>query len=128
MAALLFLPVQAFAGSETTFSVGTKDLSGQRSEVVNAYAARVSNDAIVVLYRGSDKALQDQVRAGASDAKNAGIPVRGMVMADDTEGYGENYVIYVDGLAVTNAIDAREHPYNVAKREITYAQKYLPKK
>lgn len=103
-------------------------MSGQKPEFVKSIAARVSDDAIVVLYRGSDQALQDQVRAGTSAAKDAGLPVRGMIISDiDGDFRGENYVIYVDGLAVTNAIDAREHPYDVAKREITYAKKYLPK-
>jgi hypothetical protein len=73
--------------------------------------ALASANAIVVLYSGSNKALQEQVLAGASRAKDEGIYVRGMVIATSTPEIldGKDYVqIYVDGMPVTNPGDVQD--------------------
>ncbi len=88
------MPGTAFAQEAPRYSVQLRDLSADRERFVNRMAARVSKDAIVVVYYGSNPAHIHRVRQGASNAKAEGFPVRGMILAKGDE----RYTIYADGL------------------------------
>lgn len=66
--------------SPREFSVPFRSFSDQRAKVVKRIAAGASDDAVVVLFLGSDQQIMDEARAGASDAKDRGYPVVGIPM------------------------------------------------
>ncbi len=109
------------------YSVGIKDLRDDPLRVARIKAAALSKRAIVVFYMGNNEELANQVRAEASEAKDGGAPVRGMVLSklDPKFEYGksESYLIYVDGLPVTKQINPAHWPDGSIKEDIEWASK-----
>jgi len=106
-------------------TVGIKDAREYRVRVSEAYSAKASNGAIIVLYSGSNMELLQKVRQGAADAKAAGAPVRGLVLgkADpDFKNGKDSFVIYADGISVTLRLDASDNPRATVNQGIAEAK------
>ena len=104
--------VDSATTAKSTAKVGVKDIRGKSERFATALTAMASNDAIVVLYRGSDRSLFDKARLGASQAKAGGInTVKGIVWADaDSNSLGgkDCVQIYMDGIPVTKKWEASD--------------------
>ena len=123
---IAFSPMAATAGSSepavrpaalTEFSVPLRNMSEDTVRFVNRMAARVSKDALVVVFYGSNPAVRDEIRFGASEAKNEGRPVRGMIQA---QGPDNTFRIYADGLPVTDYLGP-ENARDLAKEAVRQA-------
>lgn len=110
------------------YSVKTKDKSHYTYDEVTGYAAKVSPRAIIVLYNGTNEDWQRGVQAGASNAKDGinggpGVYVRGMVIGKPNPNFksgADSYMVYVDGLPVTEPLDASDPNVQETVSEIIF--------
>ena len=96
---------------DTTYSVGVMDLSKEPLENAQWNASRYSKKGMIVLYMGTDKSLLEKVQKGVSKAKDAGIPIYGIVQAkptSDFEGGKDCYIYLIGGMSVSEYVDATD--------------------
>ena len=107
--------------AKRAYSVGIKNMMKASPE----YAERMAKDisalrggGIVFVYSGTNGDLLDKVRAGASTARDAGIPVRGIIQTKSdpsfTEG-SDSFYVCVKGGRGTGSFDATISPEDIAE-------------
>ncbi|MDN5215568.1 hypothetical protein QQ020_26055 [Fulvivirgaceae bacterium BMA12] len=107
-----------------SYSVGVMDLRDKDLKAVDAIAARASIGSIIVYYMGDDVNLMNKVREGASQAKDAGAPVKGMILAKPDmsfEGGKDSFLIMLDGIPVNKQADASIYPIGTPRKLIEWA-------
>jgi len=99
-------PVLVSVPTQRKYSVKIVDYSDKSRRATEFWAAKASvkSGKMVVLYGGDDKELQRPVQEGASDFKDAGGEILGIVVAQYDPNVKvknrDSFAIYVDGMRI----------------------------
>jgi hypothetical protein len=110
------------------YSVGLKDMRDHEVWAAKVVAAKLSKETIIVLFMGSDLSLAKKIRASASNAKDNGCKVKGMIWANTDTSFieSENSVlVVVNGIPYGQA-DASIYPNETVQKLIEHAMKEYP--
>lgn len=95
-------PAAKGTDSETKLLPG-KDLRGREYLYTDLASAKFSKNGVIVLYCGTDPAHFDTIRQGATDAREAGANIKGVVWGDtspDVENGKEHFSVFAGGSIV----------------------------
>ena len=109
---VLFLLATTNITAQDSSLVGVLDLKSRSERLVTLTTASVSNQKVVILYRGTDPELFQNVSNAAQSAVNGGFQhLAGIVWADpsaDMLGGKDCVQIYFDGVPVTALLDVSD--------------------
>lgn len=122
-------PAAKGTDSETKLVPG-KDLRGRDYIYVDLGSAKFSKNGVIVLYCGTDPAHFEAIRQGATDAREAGANIKGVVWGDTSPGVEsdkEHFSVYAGGAIVVHPDTRMENLQNNVAIQAKWASKTFGK-